>query len=592
MNIFRKFAFCYFVAFMVASRGQARAAGTPLPTQSRLGINVAGPVDWNTEHPFVDVFRLSRAWISQTNTGSWGTGPALNQDTNGWITSLQTNCYVDTPMLTDGHAPSGNYVCLYDGQGTISFWGAGASIVSNAPGRIVVSVNGASGGLFLRLSAVNPANYVRNIRVLMPGTESTYLTQPFNPTFLARWSGFNTVRFMGWLNINGSTNQNWPDRARTNYYNFTDRGVPLEVIADLCNRLKANAWINIPAEATDNYVQQCAALMQRLLSPSLKVYVEYSNEVWNGGFQQNAYATQQGAALHLGDSSRPWEGAALFYSQRAVQIFQIFQNVFGGTNRLARVLAWQAAADPSYWTDGLILSPSNAWQHADALAIAPYITFSPSPGGVPLDSNVVTNWSVDQILDYVQTNSLPQCLGWVTGQKAVADKYGLPLICYEAGQSLDGVGGAVGNDALTALLEAANRSPRMGMIYSNYLTSWRADGGRLMCLFESCSAFGQYGSWGLLEAADQTNSPKFSAVTNWNAANARPFPKLKAAAPQNGSMSVQVQGEPGSSYEIQSSPDLASWEITGGAATGSNGVANYLIDTIALGTQFFRAAPQ
>jgi hypothetical protein len=33
--------------------------------QPRLGINLAGPADWNTELPLVDVFRLSRTWISQ-----------------------------------------------------------------------------------------------------------------------------------------------------------------------------------------------------------------------------------------------------------------------------------------------------------------------------------------------------------------------------------------------------------------------------------------------------------------------------------------------------------------------------------------------
>ena len=47
-------------------------AALPVPTltaapvaKPALGINLAGPADWNTELPFVDAFRLSRAWISQ-----------------------------------------------------------------------------------------------------------------------------------------------------------------------------------------------------------------------------------------------------------------------------------------------------------------------------------------------------------------------------------------------------------------------------------------------------------------------------------------------------------------------------------------------
>jgi hypothetical protein len=37
----------------------------------------------------------------------------------------------------------------------------------------------------------------------------------------------------------------------------------------------------IPAEADDNYVAQLASLMHNTLDPSLHVYTEYSNEVWN-----------------------------------------------------------------------------------------------------------------------------------------------------------------------------------------------------------------------------------------------------------------------------------------------------------------------
>jgi len=45
------------------------------PERSRLGMNIAGLADWNTELPFVDVFRLSRTWISQREGEAWGNGP-------------------------------------------------------------------------------------------------------------------------------------------------------------------------------------------------------------------------------------------------------------------------------------------------------------------------------------------------------------------------------------------------------------------------------------------------------------------------------------------------------------------------------------
>ncbi len=77
---------------------------------SRLGINLSGIVDWNTEHPFVDVFRLSRAWITQKQGQPWGKGPQLHLDEHGWIKKLDPDCFAETPILTGGHAPVGDYV--------------------------------------------------------------------------------------------------------------------------------------------------------------------------------------------------------------------------------------------------------------------------------------------------------------------------------------------------------------------------------------------------------------------------------------------------------------------------------------------------
>ena len=66
----------------------------------------------------------------------------------------------------------------------------------------------------------------------------------------------------------------------------------------------------------------------------LKVYIEYSNEVWNGSFEQHRYAEEQARKLGLGPKERPWEGAALFYGRRSVEIFRLWEEAFGGRERL------------------------------------------------------------------------------------------------------------------------------------------------------------------------------------------------------------------------------------------------------------------
>jgi hypothetical protein len=95
-------------AFLVGgsvTRAQSSAA-QPHPA---LGINLSGPADWNAELPFVDTFRLSRAWISQKRGEAWGKGPKLELDEHGWVQRLEPGCFAETPLCTidGGHYPSG-----------------------------------------------------------------------------------------------------------------------------------------------------------------------------------------------------------------------------------------------------------------------------------------------------------------------------------------------------------------------------------------------------------------------------------------------------------------------------------------------------
>jgi hypothetical protein len=72
-----------FALLAYGSAPAAFATAEPAPALSRLGMNLNGPADWNTEYPFVDVFRLSRQWISQKTGAGWGKGPALSQHYKG-----------------------------------------------------------------------------------------------------------------------------------------------------------------------------------------------------------------------------------------------------------------------------------------------------------------------------------------------------------------------------------------------------------------------------------------------------------------------------------------------------------------------------
>jgi hypothetical protein len=512
-------------------------ATTPLPSPAspaprlqgaRLGINLSGPADWNTELPFVDVFRLARRWISQREGAGWGQGPKLELDEQGWIKQLEPGCFAETPILTvpGGRYPGGIYTVLYEGEGTLTFNGP-ASIVESSPGRIRLQVTPRSGGsIFVQLRATTPGNHLRNIRVIMPGFEETYATQIFHPVFLKRWEGFAALRFMDWAHTNNSKQQTWNQRPTLDSAVWTqDGGVPIEIMVALSNRLKIDPWFCIPHLADDDYVRQFAQLVKATLDPSLIIHLEYSNEVWNGMFEQARWAEQQARERAVGPPDRPWEGRAQIYVQRSIEVFKIWEDVFGGTERLVRHLAWQAGGG-TYWSDGMVLKHAPPGS-VDALSIAPYISMNipqTSPNADALTADKVAAMTVEQILDHVETQALPKCLRWIEEHSGVARKYGVLLTAYEGGQHLVGVGGGENNDAMTKLFHEANRHPRMGEIYRKYYDGWKQHGGDLFCVFASVGNWSKWGSWGLAEYFDErpADVPKYQATLDWAKAQGQP----------------------------------------------------------------------
>ena len=494
----------------------------PAPHPS-LGTNLSELKDYSRSWPFVDAFKMARPWISQLQGAPWGTGPALQLDGNGWIKSLQSGQYAETIIFDnalDDHSsfPTGEYTLLYDGNGTIGFDLQSASIVSQTQGRMVVSVAPAQNGIFLTITATDPANPLRNIRFIMPGFESSYLTQPFHPLFLSRLQNYKAIRFMDWMLTNGSTVRNWTDRAKPSDYTYSLRGVPIEVILQLANSTNATPWFNIPAQATDDYIRQFAATVKQQLNPALKFYVEYSNETWNGSFAQTKYIQARGQ--ELGFSVDPTIAGAYYTAFRSTQIFDLFRSVLGSSSRMVRVIASQAE---NSWLSDQTLGFQNAFGNADALAIAPYFNCSDTASGGfgvlgdPATASQVDGMSVDGIVDIELAHINGCALRQMQSNSAIAKKYGLALVGYEGGQSLVGYYGAENDNTMTALFKAANRSPRMNALYAQYLSNWVGAGGDLLVSFNEAGAATKYGSWGALEYQDQDplTAPKFQALTTF-----------------------------------------------------------------------------
>ncbi|EKQ67175.1 PA14 domain-containing protein [Leptolyngbyaceae cyanobacterium JSC-12] len=501
--------------------------GTPLPiygNKTTIGVNLSGVNDWSTQWPFVDVFKSSRPWISQRQGAGWGQGGELNLTPDGWIASLEPGQHAETVILNNAYFPGGNYTLFYEGEGKLEFAFNNARIIEHTPGKMIVDVTPDGEGVFLRITETNPNNPLRNIRFVMPGFEDTYETQPFHPLFLERIEKFGTLRFMDWGGTNNSNQMHWTDRATPHISTQAgEKGVALEYMIQLANTLKINPWFTIPAKATDDYVRQFATMVRDRLDPSLKAYVEYSNEVWNTMFTQTGYATQQG--LERGLDENGFTAAIRFYSERAVEIFKIWEDVFGASmsDRVVRVLAGQAA---NPWTGEEMMRWKNAYKYTDAYAIAPYFDgFGDSDHDGWSDLNdpdlvdQTMNMTVDQIIDnllYEIPTEIKRILD--SNYNIATRRFGLDLLAYEGGTHLTSYQFSPDKQpTMTKLFIAVNSHERMRDVYREYLRQWQSSGGALFNQFVDVAISSKWGHWGALEYQNQdiTSAPKYLGLMDF-----------------------------------------------------------------------------
>lgn len=498
------------------SAGAQEAEASPAEQSARapLGINVSGLHDWASEIPFVDVFKQSRAWLSGT-AAQWEDTRTVDVDARGWVRSLQPGQWAKTLMFGHpamrGRYPAGEYVVTYEGEGTLAY-SPNVRVVSRAPGREVVvpDSNGGFFGLFITStgSAANPNNYLRNISVRLPGDFVPGTV--FYPPFIESIRKYKAIRFLNW--ITGQTarwsHATWEERPRLDDARWSDRGAPIEMIVALCNLLNVDCWFVVNHLANDDYVRRMAELLRDSLNPGLKVYVEWSDEVWNANYPVATYSREQGLALGL--STDPNQAAIRFQARRSKQVFQIFSSVLP-RERLTRVLSGQAG---NPWVLTTAISFEDTRQYTDALSIAPYFMVRPPNLGQ------VAGMTSDQLFAYLQNTALPEARQMTTWHLDLARQQSLPLIAYEGGQHLVTAGPYAGNAAMEQLFDDVNRDARMGPLYTAYLNDWNTlTGGALFMHLGSCAPIDHSGNarFGTIEYLGQPRStaPKYDALMRW-----------------------------------------------------------------------------
>jgi len=321
--------------------------------------------------------------------------------------------------------------------------------------------------------------------------------------FLDRLRTYSVLRFMDWMKTNNSTVKSWSERTPLAYRTWTkDSGAPIEVMIALANQVGAHPWFNIPAQADDAYVQNFAQMVSASLNSKLGVYLEYSNETWNGQFTQCDYAWSQSQLQGIQFPE--------FLGMRTRAIGQVFKSALG-ISRVVSVYGAQAGA--STWAVSTAmdyLKSRYGTAGIDAVAIAPYFGLTPDPA----EAGRYTAMSLDAFIAFVRSDILPGPVAATTKYATVATAYGLHLLAYEGGQHMSGIRGAEGIAELNSLFYAFNRDTRIKQLYLDYLASWKQGRGELFMHYQDVSKFNQWGSWGALEYVGQPRStaPKFDGI--------------------------------------------------------------------------------
>ncbi len=481
-----------------------------------LGAGLDQVRDYSEGNVFVDIAKQMRTFQGPN------LGPTVGTDSNGWATADFMTIFL-TGYTGNAHLYNGTYKLSFTGQADLDTWltpgGQVLNKVYNAATNtttadVVVNASDSADGWYFGMnfrntqrtatSATNTG--ITNIKMIRPGYDPN-TTQIFTNAYLAQLSQFSTLRFMDWTQTNNSTVVNWSDRTTLNSASqASTKGVAWEYVVDLANQLHKDIWINIPINATDDYVTQLAALLKNTLDPGLVVYVEYSNEVWNGIFTQyNDNLNAAIAEVAAGNSPLNADGETnqVYWAWRRVAerlktISDIFGSVWGPgsiNGRVRPVLAGQYA-NPLVVQEGLEFiertygAPS---QFFYGVAQAPYFGFA----SLDNSSNSLT---ATQIINALQSSVNSKTY---FGFDSLARRYGLANIAYEGGPDTSGP------NNINAKI-AASLDPRMEAMVISYLDGWYNTGGDLFSWFVAgpTNWTTQNGSWGLTNSIENTTAPK------------------------------------------------------------------------------------
>jgi len=486
------------------------SAATPSTAHTvPFGVNLEGLADWMRTPMFVDAFKTSRRFGSPDKPwdGDCKLGP------HGWPAGdFGVIIFADAPGI------GGTYHLVFDGKADVTVTGSTADVkIAHFDGHRTtadVVVPATSTQLFL---SFRNTQGVTNVRLLRPGYPvDTH--QIFTNQFLKAIKPYSTVRLMDYLNSNGNPLVHWSDRPTERDAQYTaGRGGPYEPMIALANASGKDLWVNVPDQADDDYVKHMATLFKTELAPGRRVYVEYSNEVWNWSFAQ-ATRNKEAAKQEAQDPKSPLNIAVspdddphneTYWAfkripERLLQIRKIWQGVYGKAKFdaavrpvLASQIGWPFVIEEQLAFIDRVDGPPSHFLYA--IAGAPYYNM----GGLESKADVTK----DEVIAALGKSVDDYSARGLDVYPLLAKKYGVKLLAYEGGVDV-----GQGDQGLGAKL-ASQSDPQMRTITRRYLDAWYGHDGGLFMYFTLCSGWGKWGVWGLTDDIAKS-TPKTEGVAD------------------------------------------------------------------------------
>lgn len=499
-----------------AKRSAPRAASTSQGPVG-VGVGVGAPLDFEQDVTFADAIKVARKMEP---------AEGVESDEHGWLRG-------DGAILVwagPGIDTAGTYKLQYDGKADVSVDLAQAEVSKPVydpkTDTSTQEVKLASGQDTLKLTFANTTAGVRNVkfmRPLYPGAEKAHDPDElwYRP-MKELHRRFEWLRVMDFTATNGQNVVSWCDRTLPGRFSqqnpaegtwWQGRGAAWEYAVHLANEEQKDLWISVPLLADDEYVRNLARLIRygsdgknpytskqknpvwAPLDPRLKLYVEYSNEIWNFGFPQWTQLLERTKAevekgktnLNFDGSTSDGDWNTRHWARRLVEVSTIFRDVFGDDAMMKRVrpvFSTQLGWADNYLFQGLWFM--DAWynngdgkQHVETPHPVDYYVWGAGGSTYPVGFPEELEKSKDLTVAEIFQGYRKMVKSWSENQRRDVDyarAFGLKRISYEGGPGLDNIGGDEFKKANAAKF-AAQKDPRIKQVYLDMLRRYAELGG-------------------------------------------------------------------------------------------------------------------